>query len=182
MAIINISSNLWAALQNSKFHRSIFELLPMEGTTWYQRIQALTHVLTSPTTSPSLHSQFFVASHVPCFLRWDYPPFLCPDSRGRNFPPLLLRWAFSYLFLPRISRWGLPKTSWRCKCPYQQPPPLILAAGVEEARWGDEERRAYARRRLSRRRLQSRIHPLIPFLAPNVLLLSLLLWNPFPES
>ncbi|XP_057948582.1 uncharacterized protein LOC131144158 [Malania oleifera] len=149
----------------------------MEETTWEQRLQVITHILTSPTATPSLHSQLFVSAHIPCYLNWDYPPFLCSSSA---FPPLLLRWGFS-LFLERASRLGLPKTSWRSKCPYQLPPPPIMAEGVEEAVWGDEERRAYARKRMSRKRLFNRINPLVPVLVPNLLLFSLLLWNPFPQ-
>ncbi|XP_048141303.1 uncharacterized protein LOC115739762 isoform X2 [Rhodamnia argentea] len=155
----------------------------MEETPWEQKLQALTHLLTSPTTNPSLHSQFLVASLVPCYLRWDYPPLLCSQA-GPNSDPddlLLLRWSLS-LFLRRLPRLGLPETSWRCKCPYQQPPPAVLAAGVEEARWGDAERREYFRRRLRRRRLGRDVNPLVPILVPNLLLFSLLLWDPFPES
>ncbi|KAK3000434.1 hypothetical protein RJ639_021687 [Escallonia herrerae] len=152
----------------------------MEDTTWEQKLQALTHILTHPTNTPSLHSQLFISTQVPCYLNWDYPPTLCPKS-STTFPPLHLRWAFS-LFLKRVSRFGLPQTSWRSKCPYHQPPPLILAKGVEEARWGEEEKRDYVRKRLRRKRLGSDVHPLIPILVPNLLLLSLLLWNPFPSD
>lgn len=144
----------------------------MEDTRWTQRLQALTHILTSPTTTPSLHSQFFIAHQIPCYLNWDYPPILCPK------PSLLARWSLS-LYLRRIFRWGPPRTSWRCKCPFQQPPPLILAKGVEQAQWGEEQRRAYARKRLARRRLVRNVNPLIPVLLPNLFLLSLLLWDPF---
>ncbi|KAK9267354.1 hypothetical protein L1049_009779 [Liquidambar formosana] len=146
----------------------------MEDTTWEQRLQALTHILTYPTTTPPLHSQLFVSTQIPCYLNWDYPPLLCKKS-----PYLHLRWGFS-LFLKRVSRFGLPETSWRSKCPYHQPPPLILAKGVEEAQWGDEQKREYVRKRLRRKRLTSDIHPLIPFLVPNFSLFALLLWNPFP--
>jgi hypothetical protein len=31
-----------------------------EDATWEQRLQALTHIIISPTTRPSLHSQFFI--------------------------------------------------------------------------------------------------------------------------
>ncbi|KAI3439977.1 uncharacterized protein J3R85_004117 [Psidium guajava] len=150
----------------------------MEETPWEQKLQALTHLLTSPTTTPSLHSQFLVSSLVPCYLRWDYPPLFCPHS---DPDLLLLRWSLS-LFLRRLPRLGLPETSWRCKCPYQQPPPTVLAAGVEEARWGDADRREYFRRRLRRRRLGGDVNPLVPILVPNLLLLSLLRWDPFPEA
>ncbi|KAJ0083112.1 hypothetical protein Patl1_10648 [Pistacia atlantica] len=108
----------------------------MDDTTWEQKLQALTHILTSPTTSPSLYSQFFISTQIPCYINWDYPPILCNKP---TFPPLLLRWGFS-LFLKRVSRFGLPHTSWRSKCPYQQPPPLILSKGVEEAQWGDAQK------------------------------------------
>ncbi|KAK2995004.1 hypothetical protein RJ640_030051 [Escallonia rubra] len=86
------------------------------------------------------------------------------------------------VFFVRVSRFGLPQTSWRSKCPYHQPPPLILAKGVEEARWGEEEKRDYVRKRLRRKRLGSDVHPFIPILVPNLFLLSLLLWNPFPSD
>lgn len=151
----------------------------MEDTTWEQRLEAVTHVLTSPTTSPSLHSQFFISTQIPCYLNWDYPPVLCNKPSAKTFPSLHFRWGIS-LFLKRVSRFGLPETSWRSKCPFQQPPPLILAKGVEEARWGEEQRREYVRKRLARKRLCNDVNPLIPVLLPNMLLFSLLLWNPFP--
>lgn len=91
-----------------------------------------------------------------------------------------MRWGLS-LFLKRVSTLGLPQTSWRSKCPYQQPPPLVLAKGVEEAKWEDEEIREYVKKRLKRKRLGSDMNPLIPTLLPNLVLFSLLLWNPFPE-
>ncbi|XP_010052275.2 uncharacterized protein LOC104440991 [Eucalyptus grandis] len=151
----------------------------MEETTWEQKLHTLTHLLTTRTTAPSLHSQFLVSSLVPCYLRWDYPPLLC--SRAPSPDLLLLRWSLS-LFLRRLPRLGLPETSWRCKCPYQQPPPPVLAAGVGEARWGDAERREYFRRRLRRGRLGREVNPLVPILVPNLLLFSLLLWDPFHEE
>jgi hypothetical protein len=151
----------------------------MEDTTWEQRLQALTHLLTSPTTTPPLYSQFFISTQIPCYLKWDYPPILCAKDT-KTFPSLLLRWGFS-LFLKRASRLGCPETSWRSKCPYQQPPPLILAKGLEEAQWGDEQRREYARKRLRRKKLVSNVNPFIPILVPNLLLFSLMLWNPFPD-
>jgi hypothetical protein len=77
----------------------------------------------------------------------------------------LLRWGFS-LFLQRVCRFGLPETSWRSKCPFQQPPPLILAKGVKEAQWGEERRKEYVRKKLRRKRLGSIVHPLIPILIP----------------
>ncbi|KAK2642374.1 hypothetical protein Ddye_024137 [Dipteronia dyeriana] len=153
----------------------------MEETTWEQRIQALTHILTSPTTTPSLHSQLFISTRIPCYLNWDYPPLLCTKPSADGFPCLYLRWGFS-LFLKRVSRLGLPHTSWRSKCPYQQPPPVILAVGVEEAEWGDEQRREYVRKRMRRRRLGINVNPLIATVLPNLMLLSLLLWNPFHDN
>lgn len=146
----------------------------MENTKWEQILQALTHILTTPTTQPSIHSQFFISTQIPCYLNWDYPPVFCPKS-------VELRWAVS-LFFKRVSRFGLPQTSWRSKCPYFQPPPLVLAKGVEEAKWGDEQKmRDYVRGRFRRKRLVSDVNPLIPILLPNLLLFSLLLWNPFPD-
>ncbi|KAJ7968605.1 Transmembrane protein [Quillaja saponaria] len=150
----------------------------MEETTWENRIQALTHILTSPTTKPNLHSQFFISSKIPCYLNWDYPPILC-SKLLTTFPSLYTRWGFS-LFLKRVSRFGLPKTSWRSKCPFQQPPPLILAKGLEEAQWGEEQRREYVRKRFSRKRVGSNINPVIPILIPNLFLFTLLFWSPFP--
>lgn len=149
----------------------------MEGTTWEQKFQALTHILTNPTTTPSLHSQYFISTQIPCYLNWDYPPLLCPQYQHPTFN---LRWGFS-LFLKRVSRLGVPLTSWRSKCPYLQPPPLVLAKGVEEAKWDDEGKKQYLRKRLSRKKLQSEVNPWIPVLLPNLFLLSLLLWNPFPQ-
>ncbi|KAK9089134.1 hypothetical protein Scep_028216 [Stephania cephalantha] len=150
----------------------------MEDTRWEQRLSALTHLLTTPTTNPPLHSQLFISTQVPCYLNWDYPPLLCHKAH----PSLHLKWALS-LFLKRASRFGLPETSWRCKCPFQLPPPLILAEGVEPApqQWGEQQRREYFRKRLRRKKLFSNVHPLIPLLVPNLLLFSLLLWNPYPD-
>ncbi|KAM7255276.1 hypothetical protein ACFE04_020517 [Oxalis oulophora] len=144
----------------------------MEDSTWEQRLNAVTHILTSPTTTPPLYSQFFISSQIPCYLNWDYPPVLCTKSKTLHY-----KWRFA-LFLKRVSRLGAPQTSWRSKCPYHQPPPLILAKGVEPGQWGSEERREYARKRFRRKRLGSNINPLIPILVPNMLLLSLLFWNP----
>ncbi|CAI0408034.1 unnamed protein product [Linum tenue] len=157
-----------------------------ESPPWEERLHhTITHILTSPTTSPPLHSQFLVARQFPCYLNWDYPPILCRrhdgDTAGRRFPSLLQRWGFSQ-FVKRASRFGLPETSWRSKCPYQQPPPLVLARGLEEARWGDEEKREYFRKRLRRKKIFNNIHPLIPAVVPNLCLLSFLLWNPFPDE
>lgn len=146
----------------------------MDKTSWEQKLHALTHILTSPTNSPPLHSQLFVATQIPCYLNWDYPPLLC---RRPASPPPLIAWAFSH-FIKRARRFGLPETSWRSKCPYQLPPPLILAKGVAEAEWGPEERTRYVRSRFKRKRLGINVHPSIPILLPNLFLLSLLFWDP----
>lgn len=148
----------------------------MEESTWEQRFHVLTHILTHPTTSPSLHSQILVSTQIPCYLTWDFPPFLCIRE---SKVPLLLQWGFS-LFFKRVSRLGFPETSWCCKCPFQQPPPLILAVGVDPAppQWGDEQRIEYFRKRMRRKRLCSTVPPVIPFIVPNMLLLLLLMWNP----
>ncbi|KAA3490464.1 hypothetical protein ERO13_A05G159200v2 [Gossypium hirsutum] len=151
----------------------------MEESTWEQKLQALTHILTSPTTSPPLHSQLFISTQIPCFLNWDFPPILCNKPNSHTFPSLHLKWGIS-LFLKRVSRLGVPETSWRSKCPYYQPPPLILAKGVDEAQWVDAQKREYVRKRLRRKRLESHVHPLIPILIPDLLLFSLLWFNPFP--
>ncbi|XP_021294914.1 uncharacterized protein LOC110424630 [Herrania umbratica] len=151
----------------------------MDDTTWEQKLQALTHILTSPTPSPPLHSQFFISSQIPCYLNWDYPPVLCNKPNTDTFPSLHLKWGFS-LFLKRVSTLGLPETSWRSKCPYHQPPPLILAKGVEEAKWDDGQKRVYVRQRLRRKLRGSDVQPWIPILIPDLLLFSLLLFNPFP--
>ncbi|KAL0740568.1 hypothetical protein Bca4012_082081 [Brassica carinata] len=149
----------------------------MEETTWEQRLQAVTHILTNPTTEPSLHSQFLIGTLIPCYLSWDYPPILCHSPRS---PHLLRRWWVSQ-FLKRASRFGLPDTSWRSNCPFYQPSPAVMAAGVEEGKWGREERRVYVRKRLRRKKLVSEVNPLIPLLVPNLLLFTLLLWDPIPE-
>lgn len=150
----------------------------MENSTWEQKLNVLTHVLTYATTTPPLHSQYFVATQLPCYLNWDYPPLLCRHASAAS-QPLLLKWAFSQ-FLKRVSRFGLPHTSWRSKCPFQQPPPLVLAKGVDEARWGEEERRQYVWKRLRRKRLGSNVNPIIPILLPNLLLFLFLFWDPIP--
>jgi hypothetical protein len=46
----------------------------------------------------------------------------------------------------------------------------MLVKGVDEAQRGEEHRREHVRKRLSRKRLGSDVHPLIPILVPNLLL------------
>lgn len=142
--------------------------------TWPDRIETLSYILTHQTLAPSLHSQFFVSLRVPCFLDWSFPPFLCPS------PNALRSWSLSF-FLSRASRLGLPRTTWRSLCPFQQPPPCLLSSGVDPApeRWGPEERRAYARKRLRRRPFGVRVPQFLLFALPNLALLSLLLFDPF---
>ncbi|XP_073128597.1 uncharacterized protein [Henckelia pumila] len=151
----------------------------MENIRWEQKMNALTHILTTPTTSPPLHSQLFIATQIPCYLNWDYPPYLLCHQSSAAFPPPLLKWAISRFF-ERISRPGIHQTSWRSRCPFQLPPPLVLAKGVEEARWSEEEKREYVWKRFTRKRLGSNVNPWIPILLPNMLLFSLLLWDPIP--
>lgn len=143
----------------------------MEEASWEQRLQALTHILTSPTYTPSLHSQFFIATQIPCYLNWDYPPFLCPN------PSILKTWLRS-VFLKRVFGTAPPQTSWRSKCPFQQPPPLVLAQGLEQPQWGPQQRRDYVKKRMARN-LRRDVNPFIPILIPNILLLSIMIWNPF---
>ncbi|XP_020230949.1 uncharacterized protein LOC109811578 [Cajanus cajan] len=143
----------------------------MEESTWEQRVQALTHILTSPTRTPNLHSQFFMATQIPCYLNWDYPPILCPN------PSLLKTWVSS-LFLKTLFGKSPPQTSWRSQCPFHQPPPLILAHGLQEPHWGAQQRRDYVRNRFSRT-LRRNVNPLVHILIPNLFLLSLMIWNPF---
>ncbi|CAI9279630.1 unnamed protein product [Lactuca saligna] len=119
----------------------------MEETTWEQRHHALTHILTHHTTTPSLHAQFFIATQIPCYLDWEYPPILCPKHHE-------FRWALS-LFMKRVS---VKKASWRSKCPYQLPQPLVLAKGVEEPKWGEEDKIQYVKKRLRRKRLIVNLH------------------------
>lgn len=139
--------------------------------TWEQRHHALTHILTHPpTTTPSLHSQFFISTQIPS----TYLHF----HSNSDYPPLFnhqFRWAFR-LFLRRVSRL---EASWRAKCPYQQPPPLVLAKGVQPPKWGDEDKREYVKKRLRRKRLGNHLNPWIPILLPNLILFSFLLWDPF---
>ncbi|WOH11870.1 hypothetical protein DCAR_0831366 [Daucus carota subsp. sativus] len=148
----------------------------MNNTKWEERLQALTHILTHPTTTPSLHSQFFIYTQLPSNYNLDYyPPILASKSTQ-------LKWAFS-LFLHKLLRFGVPQTSWRSKCPYQIPPPLILAKGVEEAKWDDDEgKKEYVIKRMRKRRLGNTINPLIPIMIPNMLVLSLLFWIPSPDN
>ncbi|GER36428.1 alpha/beta-Hydrolases superfamily protein, partial [Striga asiatica] len=151
----------------------------MDNTSWDQKIHALTHILTTPTASPPLHSQLFIASQIPCYLHWDYPPLLCRRSPAGPLP--LVKWAF-LRFLKKASKFGLSETSWRSKCPYQLPPPLVPARGLEEARWGEEDRIRYVRRRLRRERLGIKVNPLIGIVVPNLLLLATLLWDPMASD
>ncbi|XP_015067156.1 uncharacterized protein LOC107011973 [Solanum pennellii] len=147
----------------------------MEDTTWNQRIQALTHIILNPTTKPSFESQIFISNQIPCYLNWDYPPILCTKI---TFPSVYLKWAFSY-YLKWISRLGAPETSWRSKCPYQQPPPLILAKGVEEAQWGDEERRQFVRKRFKKRIFSREGNIFVLAILPNILALLFIFRNPY---
>ncbi|KAF3334764.1 hypothetical protein FCM35_KLT21368 [Carex littledalei] len=139
---------------------------------WPDRIETLSHILTHQTLTPSLHSQFFVSLRAPCFLDWSFPPFLC-DS-----PTALPFWTLSFFF-SRASRLGFPHTTWRSLCPFQQPPPCILSSGVDPApdRWGPQELREYARKRIRRPRHGPRVPQLLLFLVPNLALLSLLLMS-----
>ncbi|KVH96975.1 hypothetical protein Ccrd_000930 [Cynara cardunculus var. scolymus] len=115
----------------------------MEEIRWEERHHALTHILTHPpTTTPSLHSQFFISTHIPSnYLLSNYPPIYSP-------PYHQFRWAFR-LFLKRVSRL---EGSWRAKCPYQQPPPLVLAKGIHPPKWSHGEKREYVKKRLGRKR------------------------------
>ncbi|KAF0913077.1 hypothetical protein E2562_020230 [Oryza meyeriana var. granulata] len=115
--------------------------------TWPQRAEALTHILTHPSYSPSLHSQLFLASRVPCPPPGStYPPFLCSGAG-------LLRWALTSVFLPRVARLCLPPSSWRSRCPFQLPPPIVPSAAIEPApeRWSEAELQGYARRQRAQR-------------------------------
>ncbi|XP_073026469.1 uncharacterized protein [Primulina eburnea] len=146
----------------------------MEKTSWEQRMNVLTHVLTTRSTSPPLHSQLFIATQIPC-----YPPLFSHQSSSAAFPPPLLEWIVSR-FLERISTFGLHQASWRSRSPFQLPRPLVLAEGVEVAQWSEEEKREYAWKRFHRRRLGNNVNPWIPIVIPNMLLLSLLFWDPIP--
>ena len=144
----------------------------MENTTWEQRHNTLTHIITHPTTTPSLHSQYLVSTQIPCYHKWDYPPILC--SKHSQF-----KWAIG-LFLKRVSKLGvINQGTWRSNCPYQQPPPLVLAKGVEEAKWGDHDKREYVKKRLRKKKMGNDINPWIPILLPNLILLSFLFWDPY---
>ncbi|RDX93825.1 hypothetical protein CR513_23864, partial [Mucuna pruriens] len=164
-------NELTASLANDEL---VFFLKISLKASWEQRVQALTHILTSPTSTPSLHSQFFIGTQIPCYLNWDYPPILCSK------PELLKTWLCSF-FLKRVLGTAPPQTSWRSKCPFQQPPPFILADGVKEAQWGPQQRRAYVRKRMARK-IRNNVNPLIPVAIPNLLLLSLMIWNPFQSQ
>lgn len=156
----------------------------MEETGWEDRMRAVTHILTSPPSevaAPPLHSQVFLAAAAPCYARWDFPPFLCPRGEGGLLPatPRLLSWSVAF-FLSSLGRRRPYAASWRSKCPFQQPPPLVVSAAVEPAppRRSPEEMRAYFRRRLRRRRPGVELPALVAVVAPNMLLFSLLLWDP----
>lgn len=147
----------------------------MEETTWEERHHAVTHILTHHTNTPSLHSQFFISTKIPCYLNWDYPPILCPKHNQ-------LKWAIS-LFLKRVSKLGvINQATWRSNCPYQQPPPLVLAKGVEEAKWGDEDKIKYVKKRFRKKKLGNNINPWIPILIPNLIVLSFLFWDPYQND
>ncbi|KAJ8643301.1 hypothetical protein MRB53_005049 [Persea americana] len=116
---------------------------------------------------------------------WGGVPIPCLVNHQQSNPAfcciwLSLRNSWKKAHGNRDFMFGFPETSWRCKCPFQQPPPLMLAVGVEPApsQFGDEQRMEYLRKRLTRKRLRSSILPVIPFIVPNMLLLLLLMWNP----
>ncbi|KAL0919431.1 hypothetical protein M5K25_011525 [Dendrobium thyrsiflorum] len=142
--------------------------------TWEDRIETLSHILTHPTKTPSLHSQLFVAARFPCFLRWDYPPFLCEAGAS-----VILRWS-SALFFRRVTGLERPTASWRSKCPFQHPPPMLLSCAEEPApaRWTPELLRERVRRRFRRGRLGLRVPPLLVVAVPNLVLLLLLFRDP----
>ncbi|XP_031482118.1 uncharacterized protein LOC116252155 [Nymphaea colorata] len=154
----------------------------MEETTLEERSRVLAHILTVPTTQPSLYDQFFISRQMPCYLKWDYPPVFCKRNNN-GWLPLHFQYGL-LLFFRRCVKLGLPETSWRCKCPFQQPPPLTIAKGVEPAslQLNTEKKRELARKILNRKRWISRVHPLIPFLVPNVALFMLFFHNPLPEE
>ncbi|KAI3947968.1 hypothetical protein MKW92_042350 [Papaver armeniacum] len=125
----------------------------MEETNWEQRLHALTHLLTNPTIKPSLHSQLFISNQM-------QTAFHLYISDGVS------------LSSKRVLRLGPPLTSWRSQCPYQQPPPLILAKGLE-----------YFKKEVKRKRFSGwTINPLIPVLVPNLMLLSILFLKPFSDD
>ncbi|ERN15451.1 hypothetical protein AMTRI_Chr05g59250 [Amborella trichopoda] len=161
---------------NRKLPSSLLE------TTWEQRSNALTHILTLPTTQPSLSSQFFVSSCIPCFINWDYPPIFCNKPKNQCLS-LHWKWAFS-LFLRKLANLGLPQTSWRSKCPFTQPPPLVLAKGAEPPplKMGPEEKREIYRKILRRKRWVKKVPSIIPFLVPNLSLFLMLLYDPLPPK
>ncbi|WVZ01105.1 hypothetical protein V8G54_027174 [Vigna mungo] len=100
----------------------------MEEAPREQRLQTLTHILTSPTTTPSLHSQLFIATQIPYYINWDYLSFLCSN------PNIIRIWLYSF-FLKRLLGIAPPQTSWQSKCPFHQPQPLILAQGLHQPNW-----------------------------------------------
>ncbi|XP_078438454.1 uncharacterized protein LOC144708880 [Wolffia australiana] len=145
----------------------------MEETGWEQRLRATTHLLSSPpaeTASTSIHSQLFLAACAPSYARWDFPPFLAPLP--------LLPWSLSF-FLSRL-RHSPPSPSWRSKCPFQQPPPLFLSPAVDPppSPPSADALRRYFRRRLRRRRPGFDLPGPVVVLIPNLLLFSLLFWDP----
>ncbi|KAI3718977.1 hypothetical protein L6452_19862 [Arctium lappa] len=147
----------------------------MEEMTWEQRHHALTHILTQPpTTTPSLHSQFFISTQLPS----SNSNYLLHFHSNSYYPPIhhhQFRWAFG-LFLRRMSRL---EGSWRATCPYQLPQPLVLAKGVQPPKWGHQDKIEYVKMRLRRKRLGNHFNPWIPILLPNLILFSFLLWDPF---
>ncbi|CAA6671332.1 unnamed protein product [Spirodela intermedia] len=140
----------------------------MEETGWEERVRAVTHLLTSPPSevaAPPLHSQVFLAATAPSYLL--------------RATPLLLSWSVAF-FLSSLGRHRPYAASWRSKCPFQEPPPLVVSAAVEPAppRRTPEEMRTYFRRRLRRRRPGVEVPALVAVVGPNMLLFSLLLWDP----
>ena len=151
----------------------------MEEIGWNERTRAVTHLLTSPpaeVATPPLHSQVFLAAAAPCYVRWDFPPFLC----RRSGEPPLFSWSIKF-FISKLRNGGRPYAlSWRSNCPFQQPPPLVLSSAVDPPpeNPSPESLRAYFRRRLRRRRPGFEVPGPVAVMLPNMALFSLLLWDP----
>lgn len=81
----------------------------------------------------------------------------------------------------RISRWGLPETSWKNKMPWYSPPPQFLTRGLQ---WpprsfaSEEEKLMFYRNARKRKRYLTGCPPTWSFMVANVALIAFLVYNP----
>lgn len=81
----------------------------------------------------------------------------------------------------RFENWGLPETSWENKMPWHDPPPKILARGLQrppEKFDSEEERLAFNRQARKRKKFLTGCPPTWSFMVANFALIAFLVYNP----